>query len=100
MLVLIPRQSRPDAPYWLGRRLLAAVDALVWPIVCALLVLHLSGTAGLSRPVAAVSALWAFFRLCCAVLANHRYWFTTWVFVRVVAVLLVVDGVVKLALPG
>jgi hypothetical protein len=100
MLILITREPRADAPYWRGRRLLAAVDALVWPLAWVLLVGQIPAGAGLLRPVAVVAALCAISRLYGAVLVNHRYRFTTWRCLRFVALLLSVWIVLKLALPA
>ena len=37
MWLLVAREPRPDAPDWPGRRLLAAVDAVAWPLLWVLL---------------------------------------------------------------
>lgn len=100
MFVVIAREPKPDAVYWPGRRLLASMDAVVWPILAALLVLQAPTAEGLLRPVVAVVVLWAGLRVCTAVFANHRYRFTTWLATKMVAVLLVVGLVMKLALPA
>ncbi|MFG6432879.1 hypothetical protein [Roseateles sp. LYH14W] len=99
MFVVIARELRPDAAYWPCRRLLAAIDAVAWPFALLLLVLHVPAADGLVRPAVAVATLCAAFRLCSAVLVNHRYRFTTWRWARLVALLLVVWAVMKLALP-
>ena len=52
MIVLVQREPRPDASYWPGRRLLAAVDAVdavIWPVAIVVLarqVLSLAGPFG------------------------------------------------------
>ena len=38
MWLLVAREPRPDAPDWPGRRLLAAVDAVIWPLMWVLLI--------------------------------------------------------------
>ena len=98
MIVLIQREPRPDAPYWPGRRLLAAMDAVGWPIYWVVLVHQYPKAAGLVVPVTVVAALCAFFRLCGAIFNNHRYWFTSWWAVRFLALLLLVGSVMRLAL--
>ena len=56
MWQLVAREPRPDAPEWPGRRLLAAVDAVVWPLMWVLLIQHapqplgLIGLAGDNHP--------------------------------------------------
>ena len=100
MFVLIAREPKPDAPYWPGRRVLAAIDAVVWPFAWALLLVQIPAAAGQARPVVAIAALCAAFRLGSAVLANHRYRFTTWRWARLVALLLLVWAMLKLMLPA
>lgn len=100
MFVVIAREPKPDAAYWPGRRLLAAADAVLWPFALALLVLQLPSSEGLVRPAFAIATLCAFFRVLSAVLANHRYRFTTWWCVRALGLLLVVGVVMKVALPA
>lgn len=98
MIVLMQREPRPDAPYWPGRRLLAALDAVGWPLGWVVLVHQYPQTAGLVVPVSIVAALCAFFRLCGAIFNNHRYWFTSWWVARFFALLALVGIVTKLAI--
>lgn len=100
MFVVIAREPTPDAAYWPGRRLLAAMDAVVWPIVGVLLVLQMPTTPSLLQPAAAVATLWGILRVLTAVFENHRYRFTTWFAAKVLALLLVVGLAMKLVLPG
>lgn len=96
MWLLVAREPLPDAPYWPGRRTLAAVDAAVWPILWVLLVSHSPGPVGLVGPlVCAVAALCALGRLHRAVRANHHYRFTTWRWGRIAAAFIVVGLVMK-----
>jgi hypothetical protein len=90
MWLLVARPPMPDAPHWRGRRWLAAVDALAWPLVVLLVFRHVSPGVGLFWPVlASVTMLAALDRLHRAVFFNHRYRFTTWRWGRAaVAVLL------------
>jgi hypothetical protein len=94
LFVVVQRERREDAKYWPGRRLLASLDAVAWPCIYSLLVLQTKAGAGLMRPVVAVAGLWALVRLCVALLANHRYRFTTWLWLRFLAVLLLVWAIV------
>ena len=102
MWLLVAREPRPDAPYWPGRRWLAAVDAAVWPLMWALLIGQAPGRVGLVGPVVvAVSVLCALSRLHRALYLNHRYWFATWRWGRIAAGLLVIGIALKRAmLPG
>ncbi|MCE4558011.1 hypothetical protein [Pelomonas cellulosilytica] len=97
-VLILRRERRPDAPYWPGRRLLAAMDAVAWPLACAVLALQIPKAAGLAFLVTVVAALCAFFRLCGAILNNQRYWFTSWRVLRLCAFLLFVGLVTKLAM--
>jgi hypothetical protein len=101
MWLLVAREPRPDAPDWPGRRLLAAVDAIAWPVLWVLLVRHVPGPVGLVGPfVTAVAVLLGLGRLHRALWVNERYWFTTWRWAKVFAGLMVVGAVLKLTLPG
>ena len=101
MWVLVAREPRPDAAYWPGRRLLAAVDAAMWPLLWVLLFSHAPKPVGLVGPfVAAVALLCALGRLHRALWVNHRYWFTTWRWGRIAAALMLMGVVLKLSLPG
>ncbi|MCW5660129.1 MAG: hypothetical protein KIT60_20695 [Burkholderiaceae bacterium] len=101
MWLVVARTPPPDAPYWPGRRWLAAVDALVWPLLWVLVVRHAPVPVGVVGPVvAALAVLSATGRLHRAMWVNHRYRFTTWRWGRVVAALVVVGAVLKLAMSG
>jgi hypothetical protein len=79
MWLLVAREPRPDAPYWLGRRLLAAVDAVGWPLLWVLVFRHVPEPVGLVGPiVTALAVLLGLRRLHRALWVNHRYWFTAW----------------------
>lgn len=99
MWLLVAREPRPDAPDWPGRRLLAAVDAVAWPLLWVLLVRHVSEPVGLIGPL--VTALALFFglaRLHRALWVNHRYRFTTGRWGRVLASMLLIGALLKLSL--
>lgn len=83
MWLLVARAPRPDAPNWPGRRWLAAMDALAWPLIVA--VVASSVHAGLI----AVLAVWATVRLHRALFSNSRYFFATWLVAKVLGALLI-----------
>lgn len=98
MWLLIAREPTPDAPYWKGRQLLAAVDAIAWPIFFVLLIHHAPAPApvGIVGPfVTALAVLCALGRLHRALWANHRYRFTTWRWGRIAAAFILVGLVMK-----
>lgn len=97
MWVFVARASPADAPYWPGRRLLAAIDAVAWPGSACWALKSLTDKGGLV--VALVSTLLilsAARRLMTAVSANHRYRFTASRLARVVVVLALVGILLKL----
>jgi hypothetical protein len=97
MWLLVAREPRPDAPEWPGRRLLAAIDALVWPLLWVLLIRQMPEPVGVVGPIATgLTLLSALGRLHRAVFVNHRYRFTTWRWGRVVAGVLMAGAVLKL----
>lgn len=101
MWLLVAREPRPDAPDWPGRRLLAAVDAVVWPLLWVWVFRHAPEPVGLVGPfVTAMAVLLGLGRLHRALRVNHRYWFTSWRWGRVVVALLVVGAVLKVTMPG
>ena len=78
MFVLVSRAPPPDAPYWPGRRLLALVDAVLWPLLILAFVENVpydSGIAG--RFVLVACILCALRRAARALWSNARYRFTT-----------------------
>ena len=100
MWLVVAREPKPDVPYWPGRRLLAAVDAVVWPLLWVLMFSHAPKPVGLFGPlVAAVALLCALGRLHRALWVNHRYRFTTWRWGRIAAALLLMGVVLKLTMP-
>jgi hypothetical protein len=98
MWVLFARAPPPDAPYWPGRRLLATIDAVGWPLFWVGVFVHAPKPRGIVFAIAlAVALLCGIGRLHCALWINHRYRFATWRWFRVCAGLLLVGVVVKLA---
>ena len=101
MWLLYARAPTSDAPYWPGRRWLAAVDAVAWPMLWVIVFSHAPKPVGLVGPVVtAVALLCAIGRLHRAVWVNHRYRFTTWRWGRVAAALLFVGLLLKLMVPA
>lgn len=98
MLVFYVRQPRPDARYWAGRELLAALDAVAWPIAWIMAIRAVEVPVGVMGPFfTAVCVLAGLGRLRRAVWENHRYWFTTWKWGRYVLALWVAGMALKLA---
>lgn len=101
MWLLLAREPLPDAPNWPGRRLLAAIDAVAWPLLLAMVLAHMPKPGGfVGTFIAAMSLLAALARLHRAIWINHRYRFTTWRWGRVVAAVLLVGLALKLVLPA
>jgi hypothetical protein len=101
MWVLFARAPPPDAPYWPGRRWLAAVDAVVWPGAVWVALSHFAERGGLLLAlIMAMLMMSAARRLHTALLANHRYRFTTWRWGRIVIWMMVLGALLKLGLPG
>ena len=83
MWLLVKREPAPDAPYWHGRRWLAALDGVAWPLLWVLAVQQLPAPLGIVGPVVvAVALLSALDRVQRALWQNHRYRFTTWRWAR------------------
>jgi hypothetical protein len=99
MWLLVAREPLPDASYWPGRCLLAAVDAVVWPLLWVLTFSEVSAPLGLVGPfVCTVAFLCGLGRLHQALWLNHRYRFTTWRWGRIAAALVLVGLVMKVML--
>jgi hypothetical protein len=100
MWLLFAPAPQPDAPYWPGRRWLAAIDAVVWPGVAWFALNQMASSGGLVIALAmALLAVSAARRLFKALLANHRYHFTTWRWGRVLAWMVVIGALLKVVLP-
>jgi len=97
MWLVFERTRRPDAAYWPGRQALAALDAVAWPLAWVAGTLFVRDRCGLvGAMVVAVAALQALRRLRRALCENHRYFFTTWRWARIVSVVLLVGCLMKL----
>ena len=96
MSLLIARTPAPDVPYWLGRRLLAATDAVAWPAAFVAVVHATSQPLGIVGPLfVALAALAAARRVYRALLSNHRYRFTTCRWGRGAAAMLLIGALLK-----
>jgi hypothetical protein len=101
MWVLFARAPPPDAPYWPGRRWLSAVDAVVWPGAAWVALSDIAHRGGLMLALIMTMLLMsAARRLFTALLANHRYHFTTWRWGRMAIWMMVLGALLKLGLPG
>jgi hypothetical protein len=101
MWLLVARKPRPAAPDWPGRRLLAAADAIVWPVLSVLLIRHAPEPVGLIGPfVIALAVLAGMGRLHRALWVNHRYWFTTWRWGKVLAAMVLIGAILKVLMPA
>jgi hypothetical protein len=101
MWVLFARAPPPDAPYWPGRRWLAALDAVAWPGAGSVALSQAPGEGGLVLAfVSALLIVSAVGRLFTALTANHQYHFTTWRWGRVLAKMVAVWALLKLGLPA
>ncbi|MCR5867573.1 hypothetical protein [Aquincola sp. J276] len=99
MWLLLTRQGKPDVPVWSGRRLLAAVDAIAWPLFWVLVIRHATQPVGLVGPIVAAFAMsLGLVRLRRAVFMNHRYRFATWRWCKVAAAMLVIGFLLKLSM--
>lgn len=83
VIVVFVRGEAPLVTVWPGRRWLAALDALLWPAVPLVLLLHIGGRPGIVGAVGLVMlGGWALRRLHRALARNERYQFTSWVWGR------------------
>ncbi|MFT3955744.1 MAG: hypothetical protein QM722_15560 [Piscinibacter sp.] len=98
MWLLFARAPPPDVQVWPGRRALAFVDAVAWPVGLAALILSTpfpSGVMGMSA--VAFCAVEVFRRGYRAIFQNHRYHFTTWHWGRRLAFVVAFGYALKLA---
>ena len=98
MWVLYARAPTPNVPYWPGRRLLALIDAILWPLLVAVGVSRVPTDTGVvGQVVMALCALSALRRCARALWHNERYRFTTWRFGVALFGMLVFGTVLRLA---
>lgn len=99
MWMVFARAPPPDAPYWPGRRWLAAVDAVAWRGAAWGALSCFVDRGGVMLAFAmALLAVSVARRLFTALFNNHRYHFMTWWWVRAVLWLLVVATMLKAGL--
>lgn len=98
MWMILARAPRPNARHWPGRRLLALIDAIIWPAAFAVGVQQLPVQTGVIGQVllaacllAAVCGAWR------AAFANRQYRFTTVGVVGPIALLLALAVLLKFA---
>ncbi len=97
MWLVITRRERPVMPYWPGRRLLGAIDAVVWPALWVVALARVPAPMGGVRPfLIAVHAWFAFSRFWRAVFDNSDYRFTTWRWGKVLGGLLILRWFMQL----
>ena len=96
MFLMVVRAPRPDASYWPGRRWLAAIDAIGWPVAWVVFVRQIPGAGIVGAVAIAAAVLCAIGRLHRAWAVNERYWFTTWRYGRILAAVWLVAAVIKL----
>ena len=99
MLVVFQRAPIPNAAYWPGRRVLAALDAIAWPalwIAGAIVAPFRTGIAG--ALLISLALFLSMERLRKAIVENERYRFTTWRWGRPVGVFVAVGASLKLML--
>lgn len=92
---LMYREPKPDAEYWPGRCWLAAADALAWPGLLIAWALQWPRPGVFVPVLVSVAALLALRRLYRAVWLNHRYWFTTWRFAKLLGGMVFIFLVMK-----
>lgn len=98
MWLLVAREPGPDAPQWAGRRTLAVLDAVAWPLLAVLIVFQSRVPLGVVGSVLAVAAFaLSVARLRRAIWLNHRYRFTTWRWGGVVLGLMLLGATLKVA---
>lgn len=97
MWLVIPRRERPVMPYWPGRRLLGAIDALFWPVFWVVMLWRVDAPMGGVRPLLTTVLAWcAFSRVWRATFDNSDYTFATWRWGKVLGVLLVLSWIFRL----
>ena len=98
MFFIIARAPTPDVVVWPGRRWLASLDAVAWPMLTVCLVVNSSFSAGLVGSVlTSLAALLLLRRLARAWLRNESYRFTALAWVRRAGALLGLGVLLKLA---
>ncbi len=79
MWIVLPRQPRPPARVWAGRKVLAAADAVGWPAAWIVVMSQLTLGVGLmGRASVAFALLVAIRGMWIAMRHNERYRFIAW----------------------
>jgi len=98
MLVVMAREPRPPVEVWLGRRWLAAVDALLWPTLWIAGIAVAPFQTGLAGELlVALAALLAIARLRTAVFKNEHYRLTSVRWGKPIAALVLVTVSLRLS---
>jgi hypothetical protein len=96
MFVLIQRAPIPDAASWPGRRVLAAGDAIVWPVLWISAIVHAPFRTGVAGALVITLMLcFSLTRLRTALVEKEHYRFTTWRWGRPLVVILVIGAMLK-----
>ena len=99
MWLLVAREPSQNAPQWAGRRRLAALDAVAWPVATVLLISLSHLQLGVIGPVLmAATLLLSVCRLRRAIWLNQRYRVTAWRWGGMVLSLMLVGAVLKLSI--
>src|SRR5262245_24789278 len=99
MFIAFAHTVLPDAVVWPGRRVLAVVDAVLWPVIGAhLLVVNRLDAGAFGGVLVTILGVLAIARTHRAFLRNERYRFTTWTWGRWLAWLLASGWLLKLAM--
>ncbi|MGY0193855.1 hypothetical protein ACWA7J_02140 [Leptothrix sp. BB-4] len=97
MWIVIPRRERPVMPYWPGRRLLGAMDALAWPALWMVTLMRVDLPMGGVRPFLLTVLTWfAVSRCWRATFDNSDYTFTTWRWGKVLGGLLLHSWILQI----
>ena len=97
MWLLIARAPLPDAPQWRGRRVLALLDAVGWPLLVAIIVSNSASGLGLvGQVVLGACAILSIKRAIQALWRNGQYRFTAQRAAMLIAILLVIGALLKL----
>jgi hypothetical protein len=98
MWLLVAREPRQDAPQWAGRKSLAVLDAVAWPLIGVSLLYLSRMSLGVVGPVLMAAAfVLSIARLRRAIWLNHHYRFTTWRWGGIVFGLMMVGAVLDMS---
>jgi uncharacterized membrane protein HdeD (DUF308 family) len=90
MWIVLARRPAREMPYWVGRRWVAVLDAIAWPVLCVLCWHHFRAATGVVGTLLGATAVFAgLLRIQTAIWRNECYRFTTWLLGRILVTLLV-----------